>query len=274
MNQTNKETTLKEHILERKGCSLHYWVGGKNGQPLVVLTHGACVDHHSFDALAPVVAEKYRVMTWDVRGHGLSQPMDGEFSITRAVEDLLALMDKLGEEKAVLIGHSNGTYIGQEMAFHHPDSVKAMVIADGTCITWPRTAMEIKIVYGSNGLMKMLPYESLKTLGLPAFSAKKEVRDYLYNAFSMLDKASYLAIWKGATACLHPEPGYQIQQPVLLVHGENDATGDIRKIAPKWAARLPNCQYEVMRDASHMAPMDQPETFNRLVMEFLEKWAK
>ena len=274
MNQTNKETAFKEHILERKGCPIHYWLGGKGGRPLVVLTHGACVDHRSFDRLAPLLTEKYRVLTWDVRGHGLSQPMGGEFSIPLAVEDLLAIMDELGEKKALLVGHSNGSYIGQEMAFRHPEKVQAMVIADGTCITWPRTAMEIKIVYGSNGLMKLLPFESLKTLGLPAFSAKKEVRDYVYNAFSMLDKAGYLEIWKGATACLHPEAGYQIRQPVLLMHGENDATGDIRKIAPQWAAGLPNCRYEVIPNASHMAPLDNPQRFNQLVMDFLAKWAK
>jgi 3-oxoadipate enol-lactonase len=160
------------------------------------------------------------------------------------------------------------------MAFRHPDNVQAMVIADGTCITWQRSFMDKALVRGSNWIMRLMSFESLKTLGLPAFSALKEVRDYIYNAFSMLDKPTYLAIWKGATTCLHPEPGYQIQQPVLLVHGENDQTGDIKKIAPAWAAGMPNCQYEVIPNASHMAIMDNPEFFIQLVMDFLAKWAK
>jgi 3-oxoadipate enol-lactonase len=274
MAKTIKENPLQENILERKGCPLHYWTGGKEGRPLVVFTHGACVDHRSFDLQIPVVAEKYRVLTWDVRGHGLSQPMGKPFSVPLAVEDLIAIIDKLGNKKAVFVGHSNGTYISQEVVFRYPDSVQAMVVDDGTCITWPRTAFEKWIISSSNGFMKLLSFESLKTLGLPAFSAKKEVRDYIYKAFSMLTKSTYLTIWHGATTCLHAEPGYKITKPMLLVHGENDKTGDIKKIAPAWAAATPNCEYQVIPNASHMAIMDNPEFFNKLLMDFLAKWAK
>jgi pimeloyl-ACP methyl ester carboxylesterase len=111
---------LIESILERKGCPLQYWTGGPEGGPLVVFTHGAGVDHHSFDPIVPVVAECYRVMTWDVRGHGLSQPMGEDFTIPLAVDDVLVILDALGYEKAVLVGHSNGTYIAQELAFREP----------------------------------------------------------------------------------------------------------------------------------------------------------
>ena len=66
---------LNEGVLERKGCPLHYWTTGPEGLPLVVFTHGACVDHHSFDPQISAVAGDYRVLAWDVRGHGQSQPM-------------------------------------------------------------------------------------------------------------------------------------------------------------------------------------------------------
>ena len=60
---------------------------------------------------------------------------------------------------------------------------------------------------------------------------------------------------------------------MLLVHGENDQTGDIKKIAPLWAAATPNCQYEVIPNASHFAILDNPDYFNQLMMAFLAKWA-
>jgi 3-oxoadipate enol-lactonase len=268
---THHTPELGGFVLEREGCPIHYWVSGPEGRPLVVLTHGACVDHHSFDPIAPVIAQKYRVLTWDVRGHGLSQPMGRTFSIPQAVEDLLAIMDRLGYGKAALVGHSNGTYISQEMAFRYPERVSALVVADGTCITWKRSVFERWIVKSSNDVMALMPYEMLKTAGLPFFSAKKEVQNYTYAAFSMLTKKDYLNIWRGATECLHSEPGYHIPQPMLLVHGDQDRTGDIRKIAPRWAAETPNCQYAVIVNASHFAILDQPEKFNELVMDFLGK---
>lgn len=264
---------MTEAILERSGCPLHYWVGGIEGRPLVVFTHGACVDHRSFDPHIPIVAKEYRVLTWDVRGHGLSQPVGQPFSIPLAVEDLLALLDKLDCPKAVFVGHSNGTYITQELAYRYPERVQAVVIADGTCITWHRSAMDRWILRASSGIMSLLPFETLKKAGLPYISARKDVQDYTYRAYSMLSKPQFITLWNGVTSCLHDEPDYKMTQPMLLVHGENDQTGDIKKIAPKWAAASPNCRYEVIPNASHFAILDNPEYFSKLLLEFLAKWA-
>src|SRR5215468_5108085 len=159
-------------ILERTGCPLHYWVGGPEGRTWVVMTHGACVDHQSFDQLVPLVAERYRVLTWDVRGHGLSRPMGEDFTVPLAVDDLLAILDTLGADQAVLIGHSNGTYLSQELAFRHPERVRAMVVADGTCITWPRSAATLFLLRQSSAVMWLLPFETLKKAGLQTFSAR------------------------------------------------------------------------------------------------------
>ena len=263
---------LKEFVLERKGCPLHYWVGGPAGAPLVVFTHGACVDHCSFKEQVPMVAERYRVLTWDVRGHGLSQPMGEPFNVPLAVEDLLAIVDRLGYEKAVYVGHSNGTYIHQELVFRYPKRVQALVMADGTCTTWKHTRFEYWLLRTSPSLIKLFPFESLKKFGLPYMSVKKEVQDYIYEAYSMLTKEDYFTITAGAFTSLHYEPGYQIIQPMLLVHGDDDQTGDIKKIAPLWAAREANCQYVVIPNARHLAILDNPVFFNRLLMEFLTKW--
>jgi len=263
---------LKEFVLERKGCPLHYWVGGPEGAPLVVFTHGACVDHRSFREQVPLVADSYRVLTWDVRGHGLSRPMGEPFSVPLAVEDLLAIMDQLGYEGAAYVGNSNGTYIQQELVFRYPQRVRALVMADGTCTTWKHTKFELWLLRASPGLMKLYPFESLKKFGLPYMSAQKDVQDYIYEAYSLLTKKDYLLITAAAFTSLHYEPGYQITQPMLLVHGEDDRTGDIKKIAPLWAAREANCQYVVIPNASHMAMMDNPVFFNRLLLDFLVKW--
>ncbi len=267
------ESGLTGHVLERKGCPLHYWVGGPEGRPLVVLTHGVCVDHRSWKEQVPVVAQSYRLLVWDVRGHGLSQPVGEPFSVPLAVEDLLALVDRLGYDNAVFVGHSNGTYIHQELAFRHPERVTALVIADGTCVTLQRTAFESWLVRTSPKMMALLPYETLKRSSLPFVSTRKDVQDYTYAAYSMLSKRDYLALFAGAAASLHAEPDYRIAQPLLLVHGDKDRMGDIAKITPQWAAREPNCQYAVIPGASHFAILDNPDAFNKLLLGFLARWA-
>jgi 3-oxoadipate enol-lactonase len=273
MNANIEENTLTEHILERKGCPLHYWSGGPAGKPLVVFTHGLCVDHRSWDQQIPAVITNYRVLSWDVRGHGLSQPVGKPFRVPLAVEDLLSIVDQLGEETAVFVGHSNGTYILQELVFRRPERVRALVLADGTCITWNHTPFENWLVRISPDIMNLFPYETLKKSGLPYISQKKEVQDYTYQAYSMLSKRDYINLAKGMVTCMHYEAGYQISQPLLLVHGDQDKTGDIAKLAPRWAKREANCQYVIIPDARHFSVLDNSDFFNKLLIDFLAKWA-
>lgn len=265
---------LEAGVLERQGCPLHYWLAGPAGGPLVVLAHGAGIDHQSWRAQWPVVAAEYRVLLWDVRGHGASQPAGQAFSVPLAADDLLALLDLLGVEKAVLVGHSNGSYIAQEVAYRHPARVQALVVADGTCITWPRSAWQRWLLRASPALMALLPYATLTRAFLPYLSVRPEVQDYAYAAFQRLTKAQFIAVWNGVVTGLREDPHYQIAQPLLLVHGDDDRTGDIMAIAPRWAAATPNCQYEVIPNARHLAMLDNPEHFNQLLMAFLAKWSR
>ena len=264
---------LTEKVFERKGCPLHYWEDGDPGQPLVVFLHGACVDHHSFDPILPFFAEHFHVVTLDNRGHGLSQPMGELYTTPLASEDVIALLDLLGAPKAAFVGHSNGTYIAQEIAFRYPDRVQSLVILDGTCITWPRSAAEKWLVDSSPMWFKVWPYENLKKTSANLMANRQEGRDYIYRAYSQLSKDNFITLWSGIVRCLHPEPGYVIRQPVLLMHGDNDTAGDIKKINPLWAAATPGCEYVVIPDAGHMSTFDNPDFINQTLLEFLKKTA-
>lgn len=266
------EYSFASHVLERNGCPLHYWLAGPEDAPLVVLTHGLCVDHRSWSKTAPLLAQNYRVLMWDVRGHGLSQPVGTRFTVPLAVDDLLTLMNLHGRKKAVLVGHSNGSYIHQELAFRHPERVIAQVVADGTCITWEHSAFERWITKVSPAIMNLFPYQTLLKASLPYASGKKEVQEYAYQAYSMLSKQDYISLMAGMTQCLHSEPDYRIQHPLLLVHGDQDAMGDIVKIMPRWAEREPNCEYAVIPDAYHFAILDNPKVFNDVLIKFLSRW--
>jgi hypothetical protein len=134
--------------------------------------------------------------SWDIRGHGASRPLDGAFDIADVVEDLKAIMESNGVERAVMLGRSMGTYVGQEMTFHQPDLVSALVVIDGTCITAD-----------------------------PGWLGRR---------FDELSKDEYVKIMDGVDRCIHPEPDYRTPDPTLLLVGEHDQTGDIRKSMAVW----------------------------------------
>ncbi len=267
------DTSEKEisSILERKGCPLHYWLTGKEDGPLVVFTHGALVDHRTFEPQIAVVAQYYRVLTWDVRGHGLSQPMGAPFTIREAVEDLVALLDRLGYQQAILVGQSMGGNMAQEMIFLHPERVTALIDIDSTCNTLKLSTSERAMLRLARPLFYLYPYESLKKQSAQQSAVKPEVRQYLYEAMSQLSKDDFITIMMGTSLCLHYEPGYTITQPLLLLRGEHDQLGNIKTAMPRWAARDTQSQYVVVPDAGHCSNQDNPEFVNKLLLEFLQK---
>lgn len=259
---------LTAKVVEIKGCPIHYWIGGKAGKPWLVFLHGACVDHHSLDPIVEGLAGEYRVFTWDARGHGLSQPMGEPFTVPLAVEDVLDIMKLEGIETPVMIGHSNGTYIAQELAFRYPQSLTALVILDGTCITWPHSKWDEFLVKAGVASFDLFPYETLKNSSVKFTSDIPENQAYTYQAFSQLSKRDFIAIMKGVSLCLHPEPGYRVPVPLMIMHGDHDRTGDIAKISPLWAKREPALMYRVIPEASHLATLDNPEFILRSLREF------
>lgn len=224
-----------------------------------------------FDGQERLLALDYRVLNWDVRGHGLSRPLGEGFSIALAVEDLLAILDEIGYLQAIFVGQSMGTYIGQELAFQHPERVQALVVIGGTCTTLNKlTLMDSLALYSSPLMFALYPYNSLRKAFARASSIKSDVQDYLYNASGQIPKRDFINIWTGMLGCLHYEPGYCIEKPLLLTHGEFDKTGNIKKIAPRWAER-DKARYVVIPAAGHCANQDNPEFFNRLLLEFLNE---
>jgi pimeloyl-ACP methyl ester carboxylesterase len=258
-------------ILEREGCQIHFWLHGSPANPLVVLTHGACIDHRTFDPQVAVLAARYRVLTWDMRGHGLSRSSGIGFTCRKAVADLIALLDHVGSEQAILIGQSIGGNVTQELIFSYPERAKALVMIDCTCNTLSLSVFERLLLLSAPLLLRLYPYETLKRQSAKASSTKPEVREYLYQAFSTLSKEAFVAILTSGIECLHYEPGYRITQPLLLTHGIADGTGNIRKVAPRWAERDPRCTYVVIPEAGHVSNQDNPEYFNRVLLDFLSQ---
>lgn len=262
-----------EYTLQSAGCTLHYWLGGTETAPLLVFTHGALIDHQEWTVTPELAVEKgYRVLYWDMRGHGKSRPALFDFS--QAVEDLLAILDTLKVDKATFIGHSLGGNLHQEFVFRHPERVRSMVVLDSTWNFQKMTRFEEwSLRYGTN-IFKWYPYKSLIKQMVAVTFSKPADKAMMAEICSHLTREEIVQIMTEATLCLHTEPNYQIPVPFLLLVADDDVTGNIRKVAPIWAAHDPNCQYVVIPNALHGAHLDNPEFFHAQLFGFLEQHAR
>lgn len=260
---------LDHQIIERPGCAIHLWSIGPHDRPLVIFTHGAWLDHTEWAALVPLLAHRYRVVLWDVRAHGCSRPTAIPFTIRAAANDLVAILDHLGADEATLVGHSMGGNISQEVVFLYPERVNALVLLGCTCNTLPLSRLDRFWLRVGMPLLHLYPRTLLIEQSARAGAIIPGVQAYLAAAFAKLTRTELVAILSATTDCLHEESGYRIAHPLLLAHGAQDGTGNIRRIAPLWAAREPHCRYEVIPDAGHTANLDNPAYFDALLLDFL-----
>jgi len=258
---------LTDGLLERDRFNLHYWTGGKAAAPLVVFTHGASLDHHEWDPTWPLAGRDFRVLTWDVRSHGHSRP--APFAFKDAVADLLALLDKLQVEQAIFVGHSMGGNLQQELVFQHPERVKALVCLDCTWNFQKLSAMDSFVLKYATPLFKIYPYKMLINQSLEATATSKESQEFMRPAMESFSKDELIQILTATFDCLHYEPDYRINKPLLLIVGDKDASGNIRKIMPVWAGHEPDCRFVVIPNAKHAANLDNPGLFHATLMDFL-----
>ena len=260
-------------ILERRGCRIHYWLSGSADAPPVVFSHGAMMDHRMFDAQVPDIAERYRVITWDMRGHGQSKPIGdiGEgLLIGDLIEDLVALIDHLGYEKVYLVGQSLGGHLAQDLVFYHPERVSALATIGSSCSTIKQPKLGTVALRLSPLMFKVWPEGNLRKQVAKNTAVTPEARDYAYEAMRQLTKKDFMKVWHAVTGLLHHEPEYRIEHPLLITHGDSDGVGNIKKISPKWAERDPNSRYVVIPTAGHNANQDNPEFFNEVLLDFLD----
>lgn len=266
-----KASNVTQHMLERQGNKVYYWLAGPPDRPLIVLTHGATMDHRMFHPQLHLLAQNYRVLTWDVRGHGLSRPLGDGFSLRVAVDDLLAMLDQLGYDQAVFVGQSMGGIIAQEMVFLHPERVTALVIIGSECNTLKFSPSDILTMSITTATIHLYPAFVLKSWLACTTGVRPDVQAYAYDASCKISQRDFVKIWEALLTCLHYEPDYRITHPLLLTHGEYDFWGNIKRISPIWARRDPHSRYVVIPNAGHNANQDNPAFFNRVLLDFLHE---
>jgi pimeloyl-ACP methyl ester carboxylesterase len=107
------------------GVELYYELSG-SGEPLV-LVHGSWGDHHNWDAVVPALAESFRVLAYDRRGHSASERPAGQGNVFEDADDLAGLIDELGLAPAHVAGNSFGAAIVLRAATRRPQVFRTLI---------------------------------------------------------------------------------------------------------------------------------------------------
>jgi pimeloyl-ACP methyl ester carboxylesterase len=267
-------TDTERRELVRPDATIAYWVNGPERAPVVVLLHGATLDHHAWNEQVSALRGRYRVVVPDLRGHGQS-PMTGRFRFDDAVDDVLALLDELGLHAAagvpvVLAGLSLGGNIAQEIVHREPGRVTALVVADATCNTAARHPLAAPMTIASLTAMTLGGRARFMRQAAEATSPHEDVQQYVLHANGERTTTEVVQILAQLLEhALHPEPDYRLPVPTLLLHGADDRIGDIVSGSRDWVARDERVEHVVVPDAGHASNQDNPEAFNAALLDFV-----
>src|SRR5688572_22678739 len=112
------------------GTEISYEVHGREGAPWLVLSHSLACSARMWDPQIEAFKDRYRMLAYDMRGHGASAAPQGPYTLDLLAEDVIALMGHTGIAKASFIGLSIGGMIGQTLALKQPALFERMVLAD------------------------------------------------------------------------------------------------------------------------------------------------
>ncbi|HEX8503906.1 MAG TPA: alpha/beta fold hydrolase, partial [Hymenobacter sp.] len=135
---------------------LFYTLAGPDAAPVVVLANSLGTDHTLWDAQVPDLAQRFRVLRYDARGHGQSAAPPGPYSVEMLGRDVLALLDNLGVAQAHFCGISLGGLVGQWLGINAPERLIKLVLSN--------TAAKIGTAEGWNARIAQVEKEGVGTL--------------------------------------------------------------------------------------------------------------
>ena len=260
------------------------------GDPPIVLTDGIGCDGFAWRYLAPRLSERHRIVHWHFRGHGRSgPPADPQrLSIEDLAGDLRRVLEELEVERSVIAAHSMGVQVALEYHRQHPGQVAALVLMCGTfgriTTTFHGTDLLDQILPGLLRGASTFPTIAKALWGrVPAALAfrvacagreldRDRIREEDFERYwehsGLMDPDVFLRMLE--LAGRHDARGFleEVQVPALVVAAERD-TFTPMELANEMARAMPRAELEIIADASHAAPVEQPRRIAERLEEFL-----
>ena len=249
---------------------LSYTADG-NGTPCVLL-HGSFVDGTFWKKQTTDFRKDFKVIVPDLRGHGLSDKPECEYTPQVMAQDIYDLVRELGIKQTSIVGHSLGCRIALQFVLSFPKMVEKLVLANGNAgpVTprvqnFPEHVRE-EIGFGTPqfNLDKFNYYEILASFVKPD---SYEVRWIAEKILGTPDYVKYSVGKHFSSLDLRPRLN-EIQVPTLVIVGEKDVICPV-KVAEEMAQLLTDSRLVVVPDSGHCLPIEKAQAFNESVLSFL-----
>lgn len=251
------------------GVLLHYRLAGPADAPAIALVNSLGTDARIWDGVIARLATRYRLLSFDMRGHGLSDTPSGPYGLDDHIADLTGLLAHVGIDRLALAGVSVGGIIAQGFALRVPERLTGLVL----CNTAPKVGDQA----GWNDRMAVVERQGMAPI-VDAVMARwfspgfrQERPDELAgwrNLFLRSDAAGYVAT---CATLRDTDLGDQISAittPTLVVAGSDDLATPV-DLVRRCAQAIPGARLEVLSGTGHLPSIEQPAALAALIDHFL-----
>ncbi|MBM3119459.1 MAG: alpha/beta hydrolase [Chloroflexi bacterium] len=244
------------------------------GEP-VLFIHGLASSSRSWEKQIPLFSQHYRVITFDLRGHGRSDKPLGPYSIEQFAADAIELLRTLDIKSANLVGFSLGGMVGFQMAVEAPEKVKGLVAVnccpEGSVRSFDDGIDCFKhiLLLQLNGTRKMRQCPNRQPLPIPN---NGQSRQSVTERLAVRNKLAYASAFRSLMGWSVVNRLHTIACPILLIASDQDYIPVSVKQA--YVSKMPRAELAVIGNSGHATPREQVEEFNNVVMEFLSKQSR
>jgi 2-succinyl-6-hydroxy-2,4-cyclohexadiene-1-carboxylate synthase len=246
------------------------------GAPVLIL-HGFTGDGASFIGNLPHLTDDYQLIAPDLLGHGMTEsPSDpARYTIENAVADLASLLDDLKITSCPVLGYSMGGRLALAFAIFHPERVSKLILESSSAglasaeerlarISSDESLAERIITGGIESFVA--EWEKLPLWKTQSPAIREKLRDNRLKNNPLGLANSLRGMGTGAQPSFWDKLG-ELTMPTLLITGEED--DKFTRIAHQMAGKLPDVRIETIANAGHTVHLEAPETYQRVVANFL-----
>ncbi len=258
-------------IVERPGARIHYVDKGQG--PAVLLGHSFLCSSEMWRAQSSALADRYRLIALDYRGHGASVPPVRPYTLWDLVDDSVAVLDHAGVDQAVWVGLSMGGMVALRAALAVPERVRGLILVDTDAgRETPRVRLKhqaLATLAGVVGTRRLVP----------------AINRLMFGETSLRDRPALVAEWGerfaaptlpsirlGLGAIDGREPLRDrlsgLRVPALVIAGREDRALPVER-SQALAAQLPTARLHILEGCGHLAALECPDEVTRLMAAFL-----
>ncbi len=251
-----------------RDIEMHYEETGQ-GTPLLLI-HGLGSSARDWERQIPYFSKNYRVITYDVRGHGQTDKPAGPYGIPLFAQDTAEFMKILNIESAHVVGISMGGMIALQLAVNAPERIRSLVVVNTGAELIVRSFREFLMVLQRKLIVRLLGMQKMGEIlsgRLFPDPEHEELRKIFVEHWAENDPRAYRDSMQALLGWSVTDKLGFIPCPTLIVSADNDYTPV--EVKEAIVAKMPNAKLVVIPNSHHAVPVERPEEFNRIVGEFL-----